>query len=61
MRRPNRQHTLKATAAQCALTGLPANLYGKVHYNSSNQHSDLNGGNPNVRPEEGTTKTWAWY
>lgn len=49
--------TLTATAEQCARTGLPANLYGKVAYNSSNQHSDLNGGNPNVLPEEGTTKT----
>lgn len=49
--------TLTATAEQCARTGLPASLYGKVAYNSANQHSDLNGGNPNVLPEEGTTKT----
>ncbi|WP_223469163.1 TonB-dependent receptor domain-containing protein [Massilia soli] len=50
--------TLTATAAECARTGLPANLYGNVPYNSANQHSDLNGGNPNVLPEEGTTKTF---
>lgn len=50
--------TLTATAEQCARTGMPASLYGKVPFNSANQHSDLNGGNPNVLPEEGTTKTF---
>jgi iron complex outermembrane receptor protein len=49
--------TLKATQAQCALSGLSANLYGKVPYNSANQHSSQTGGNPDVKPEQGTTYT----
>jgi outer membrane receptor protein involved in Fe transport len=49
--------SLTATLEQCARTGMTAAQYGKVPYNSANQHSDQNGGNPNVRPEEGTTYT----
>jgi outer membrane receptor protein involved in Fe transport len=46
-----------ATAAQCALTGLPASLYGKVPANSTNQYNGRTGGNPNVKPETANTYT----
>ncbi|GAB3447101.1 TonB-dependent receptor [Massilia solisilvae] len=47
----------KATQAQCANTGLPASLYGKVAENSTNQYNGRTGGNPNVQPETADTVT----
>lgn len=40
-----------ATAAQCALTGLPAALYGVINANPAAQYNGLQGGNPNLAPE----------
>ena len=48
----------KATQAQCANTGLPAALYGKVPENSTNQYNGLSGGNPSVKPETADTVTF---
>jgi outer membrane receptor protein involved in Fe transport len=45
------------TAAQCALTGVPANLYGKVPENPAQQYNTLGGGNPNLTPEIADTKS----
>jgi outer membrane receptor protein involved in Fe transport len=50
--------TPKASQAQCANTGLSANLYGKVPANSTNQYNGLTGGNPNVKPETADTVTF---
>ena len=47
----------KATAAQCANTGVPASLYGKLTENSTNQYNGRTGGNPNVKPETADTYT----
>jgi outer membrane receptor protein involved in Fe transport len=49
--------TPKATQAQCANTGLPASLYGKVPENSTNQYNGRTGGNPGVKPETANTYT----
>jgi outer membrane receptor protein involved in Fe transport len=49
--------TPKATAAQCASTGVPASLYGKLTENSTNQYNGRTGGNPNVKPETADTYT----
>jgi outer membrane receptor protein involved in Fe transport len=46
-----------ATQQQCAFTGLPASLYGKVAENSTNQYNGMTGGNPNVKPETADTVT----
>ncbi|MFL6674998.1 MAG: TonB-dependent receptor domain-containing protein [Massilia sp.] len=50
----------KATQAQCANTGLPANLYGKVDANSTNQYNGRTGGNPKVQPETADTVTFGF-
>jgi outer membrane receptor protein involved in Fe transport len=46
-----------ASAAACANTGLPANLYGNVAQNSTSQYNGRFGGNPNVNPETADTVT----
>jgi outer membrane receptor protein involved in Fe transport len=46
-----------ATAEQCAWTGLPAALYGRVPANSTSQYNGLTGGNPDVKPETANTYT----
>ncbi|MEL7480322.1 MAG: TonB-dependent receptor [Pseudomonadota bacterium] len=45
-----------ATAAQCANTGLPANLFGLVPADAG-QLQQLGGGNPDLQPEESDTFT----
>jgi outer membrane receptor protein involved in Fe transport len=45
-----------ATAAQCALTGLPVGNY-PVAGNPAGQYNGLIGGNPNLTPEKSDTKT----
>jgi outer membrane receptor protein involved in Fe transport len=47
----------KDSQQQCALTGLPASLYGKVPENSTNQYNGMTGGNPDVKPETADTVT----
>ncbi|MGZ5199036.1 MAG: TonB-dependent receptor domain-containing protein [Telluria sp.] len=47
----------KATQQQCAWTGLPSSLYGKVAANSTNQYNGMTGGNPDVKPETADTVT----
>jgi outer membrane receptor protein involved in Fe transport len=47
----------KATAAQCAFTGVSAAQYGKLTENSTNQYNGKTGGNPNVKPETANTYT----
>jgi outer membrane receptor protein involved in Fe transport len=49
--------TLTATAAQCANTGVTAAQYGRIENNTANQYQSQTGGNPNLRPERGTTYT----
>jgi outer membrane receptor protein involved in Fe transport len=47
-----------ATAAQCANTGLPAALFGNpILTNPAGQYNFLQGGNPQLRPEEADTYT----
>jgi outer membrane receptor protein involved in Fe transport len=46
-----------ASQAACANTGLPANLWGKVDANSTNQYNGRTGGNPLVKPETADTVT----
>jgi iron complex outermembrane receptor protein len=46
-----------ATAAACANTGLPANLYGNVAQNSTSQYNGRSGGNSQVNPEKADTVT----
>jgi outer membrane receptor protein involved in Fe transport len=48
----------KASQQACAWTGLPANLYGKVAENSTNQYNGMTGGNPDVKPETADTVTF---
>ena len=45
------------TVAQCQLTGLNANRYGKVGSNPAAQINDTTGGNPNLQPETADTYT----
>jgi iron complex outermembrane recepter protein len=45
-----------ATQAQCALTGLPANLYGTLAPNTAQQYNQVVGGNTAVEPEK--VDTW---
>ncbi|MDB5690382.1 MAG: TonB-dependent receptor [Sphingomonas bacterium] len=45
------------TAAQCALTGLPAAQFGLVSPNPSEQYNGLIGGNINLAPEKADTYT----
>ncbi len=48
----------RATQAQCALTGLPANLYGNAFLDSpAGQYNYLQGGNPALKPEESKSHT----
>jgi iron complex outermembrane receptor protein len=47
----------RASQAQCANTGLPAALYGKVPANMTNQYNGRAGGNAAVRPETANTYT----
>lgn len=47
---------LTATAAQCALTGLPTSLFGAVPEDAG-QLNELNGGNVALQPEESDTFT----
>lgn len=47
----------KASAVQCANTGLAANLYGNVAQNSTSQYNGRFGGNPKVNPETADTIT----
>jgi outer membrane receptor protein involved in Fe transport len=47
----------KATAAQCANTGVSAAQYGKLTENSTNQYNGRTGGNPKVKPETANTYT----
>jgi outer membrane receptor protein involved in Fe transport len=54
---PCQGDTPKATAAQCANTGLSAAQYGKLIENSTNQYNGRTGGNPNVKPETANTYT----
>ncbi len=49
--------TPKATAAQCALTGVTAAEYGNVPECAAAQCSSLTGGNPALKPEEADTYT----
>lgn len=49
--------TPKATAAQCAFTGVSAAQYGKLLENSTNQYNGRTGGNPTVKPETANTYT----
>jgi iron complex outermembrane recepter protein len=49
--------TPTATVAQCALTGLPAALYGTILPNTAQQYNGLFGGNLNVRPEKADSWT----
>jgi outer membrane receptor protein involved in Fe transport len=50
--------TMLATAAQCALTGLPAALYGAPNLDSpAAQYNGIFGGNPNLGPETSDTYT----
>ena len=46
-----------ATQEQCALTGLPSNLYGTDLTSPADQYNTLSGGNPNVSPEEAESFT----
>ena len=46
-----------ATQAQCALTGLAANLYNTDLNSPADQYNTKGGGNPNVAPEESESLT----
>ena len=47
-----------ATVAQCALTGLPANLYGSgLLTNPAGQYNYIQGGNPALAPEKSNSYT----
>ncbi len=46
------------TQAQCALTGMPASLYGNSPDSPAGQYNTLGGGNPNLTPEIADTKTF---
>ncbi|WP_252181170.1 TonB-dependent receptor domain-containing protein, partial [Azospirillum sp. B4] len=46
-----------ASAAQCANTGVSAAQYGHIVANSAGQYNDLEGGNPNLKPESSDTLT----
>lgn len=45
------------TAAQCARTGVTAAQYGNIRANTSGQYQDIEGGNPNLKPETADTFT----
>jgi iron complex outermembrane recepter protein len=47
-----------ATQAQCARTGLPANLYGSADlFNPAGQYNAIFGGSTRLQPEESTSQT----
>ncbi|MFZ4122088.1 MAG: TonB-dependent receptor plug domain-containing protein [Caulobacterales bacterium] len=47
-----------ATLAECTATGVPASFYGSAALDSpAGQYNQLSGGNPNLTPEEGDTRT----
>ena len=46
-----------ATAANCARTGVTAAQYGNVAASPANQYNTVSGGNPDLRPEKGTSYT----
>lgn len=46
-----------ATAAQCALTGVPSALYGSLTVNTANQYNQIVGGNLTLRPEKADSWT----
>lgn len=49
----------QATLAQCVATGVPAANYGSAALNSpAGQYNFLQGGNPDLKPEEATTYTF---
>ncbi|WP_242186216.1 TonB-dependent receptor [Sphingomonas sp. CARO-RG-8B-R24-01] len=45
------------TAAACARAGVPANRFGLIAANASEQYNGLLGGNPNLKPEKADTFT----
>lgn len=49
--------TPRATLAQCARTGLPAALYGRVPANTTSQYNGHAGGDPSLKPETANTYT----
>lgn len=49
--------SMSATQAQCANTGLAANLYGTDLKSPADQYNILQGGNPDVAPEEAESFT----
>ena len=49
--------TPTATLEQCARTGVTAAQYGNIQDSPADQFNYLQGGNPNLKPEEGTSKT----
>lgn len=49
--------TPSATLAECARSGVTAAQYGNIIENPANQYNSFGGGNPNVKPEKGTTYT----
>ena len=49
--------SMSATQAQCANTGLAANLYGTDLKSPADQYNILQGGNPQVAPEEAESTT----
>jgi iron complex outermembrane recepter protein len=46
------------SAAQCALTGVSASQYGAISPNPAAQYNGLRGGNPGLKPETATTKSF---
>jgi outer membrane receptor protein involved in Fe transport len=51
------QEAPSRSQADCALTGLPAALYGSVPANPAAQYNGQIGGNENLQPEKSTTKS----
>ncbi|NRF70069.1 TonB-dependent receptor [Aquincola sp. S2] len=50
--------TPQATREQCARTGVTAAQYGTIQDSPADQYNFLQGGNPNLRPERGESKTF---
>jgi outer membrane receptor protein involved in Fe transport len=47
-------------AAQCARTGVSAAQFGNIEANPAPQYNGLSGGNQNLKPETGTTKSFGF-
>lgn len=47
-----------ATAANCARTGVTAAQYGNIAASPAGQYNQISGGNPNLKPETGTSVTF---